>query len=268
MRDLPGPEPAGKSFGHPFDWDLTTADYVLHRSGPPASLYERLRALGIGLEWQSVLDLGTGTGVIARRLAGQGCRVTAIDTARGQIEAARRLALEAGLDVDFRVAPAEDTGLPGGSFDIITANQSWLYFDTTRATAEAKRLLKRGGRLVTSHFCWLPRLDPIARATEEVVLRFNPRWTGADWAGEIPDCPVWAAKDFRVVAKIVHDEAIPFTRESWRGRIRACRGVGTALSGEDVRRFDEAHTELLERIAPEAFTVLHRIDAHVLEALS
>jgi hypothetical protein len=63
------------------------------------------------------------------------------------------------------------------------------------------------------------------------------------------------------------DEAVPFTRESWRGRIRACRGIGASLSDDEVKAFDAAHDELLSRIAPERFTVLHRVDAHLLEPL-
>ncbi len=59
------------------------------------------------------------------------------------------------------------------------------------------------------------------------------------------------------------DEAIPFTRESWRGRIRACRGVGAALSPETIAAFDAEHKKLLDRVAPDTFTVLHQIAVHV-----
>ena len=60
------------------------------------------------------------------------------------------------------------------------------------------------------------------------------------------------------------DESIPFTRESWRGRIRACRGVGATLDAEQVAAFDGEHEALLSRVTDDTFQVLHRIDAHVL----
>jgi SAM-dependent methyltransferase len=170
-----------------------------------------------------------------------------------------------GLSIDFRVAPAERTPFPSASFDVLTAGQSWLYFDKARAIEETGRLLVPGGALLTCHLCWLPRADPIARATEELVLAHNPRWSGADWSGNVPARPGWAAGHFRVRAFFFYDVPLPFTREAWRGRIRACRGVGATLSPEEVRRFDAEHAELLEAIAPERFTVLHRIDAHVFE---
>jgi hypothetical protein len=122
--------------------------------------------------------------------------------------------------------------------------------------------------LATAHFCWLPRQDRIARASEALVLQFNPHWTAADWAGEIPPIPRWVEGRFRLVGMFVFDAPIPFTRESWRGRIRACRGVGAALSPEEVSHFDEAHTRLLEQLAPESFTILHRIDCHILQPLA
>jgi len=59
------------------------------------------------------------------------------------------------------------------------------------------------------------------------------------------------------------NEPISFTQESWRGRIRACRGIGATLSGEEIARFDEEHKNLLERIAPETFTVLHQLAVHI-----
>ena len=243
------------------DWGRTSADYARFRAGPPDSFFAKLAALDIGLPGQRILDLGTGTGVLARRFAKQGATSAGVDIAAEQIAAARRLAEEEGVAVDFRIAPAEATGFPDARFDVVTANQCWLYFDAPRAIAEAHRVAP-GGLLMVGHFSWLPRLDAIARASEALVLHFNPQWSGADWSGEVPPQPRWA-EGLRLVGFFVYDVAIPFTREIWRGRIRACRGIGAGMSADEVAAFDAAHQALLEEIAPPAFTVRHRIDAHV-----
>ena len=256
--------------GNVIDWSKTSTDYATHRPGPPPRFYQLLHALGVGLLDQHILDLGTGTGVLARQFAKQGARVSGIDIAAGQIEMAQKLADEDGASVDFRVASAESTPFADHAFDAVTANQCWLYFDKARAIPEAQRLLTDGGVLVTSHFSWLARLDPVARASEALVLKHNPAWSASDWHGNIPNVPQWVADypgAFRVRALFWFDEAIPFTRDSWRGRMRACRGVGAALEPEAVQAFDEEHAALLERIAPEKFTVLHRLDAHLFEPI-
>ena len=54
-----------------------------------------------------------------------------------------------------------------------------------------------------------------------------------------------------------YDLMVPFTKESWHGRMRACRGVGASLSEEELVKWDREHRELLDRIAPEQFDVLH-----------
>lgn len=253
--------------GRPLDWGKTSADYAEHRPGPPDSYYGRLAELGIGRPGQRILDLGTGTGVLARRFAAQGATVAGIDISPGQIETARRLAGRDRVEVDFRVAPAERVPHPDASFDAITANQAWLYFDRPRTVAELKRLLAPGGVFMNSGFSWLPRADAIARRTEEVVLAHNPQWTTGDWSGEIPERPAWSVNDFRVRAWFFYDEAIPFTRDTWRGRMRACRAIGASLAPDEVARFDRALAEVLAREAPERFSVLHRIDAHIVEPL-
>lgn len=254
--------------GKAFDWGKTARDYARFRPGPPPSFYARLGALGVGVPGQRILDLGTGTGVLARRFARQGAAVAGIDVAPEQVEMARALAEAEGVTVDFRVAPVEQTPFPDASFDVATANQCWLYFDAARAIAEMRRVLRPGGWIVTSHFCWLPRRDPVACASEHLVLRYNPGWSGADWAGEIPDRPGWADPAlFRLRAMFSYDEPIAFTRETWRGRLRACRGTGAALAPEELEAFDRAHAALLEQMTPESFHILHRLDAHILEYL-
>ena len=74
------------------------------------------------------------------------------------------------------------------------------------------------------------RID--AGKSEELVLNYSPGWTGA---GETRH-PIWipdAAYDYFVMEDHeVYDLMVPFTRESWHGRMRACRGVGACLRNE------------------------------------
>jgi ubiquinone/menaquinone biosynthesis C-methylase UbiE len=290
------------------DWGKTSDDYSIYRPGPPLSFYARLAALGVGLPEQHILDLGTGTGVIARQFARQGAQVTGIDISEEQLAAARQLTSDelrapatesarqppappgvselfnslltkndaspssgpmehrcTGGSTDFLLAPAECLPWQGPEFDIAIAHQSWLYFDKVKTIRELRRVLKPEGWLVNSQFCWLPRADEVARASEALVLEFNPDWSAADWSGHVPPCPEWAERFFDVRAMFYYDEPIPFTHETWRGRIRACRGIGASLMPDEVAAFDVAHAELLKQIAPDPVTVLHRIDAHVFQ---
>ena len=121
------------------DWGKTSADYAKHRPGPPPSFYQRLWALGIGLPRQKVLDLATGTGVIARQLATQGSDVMASDISGEQVRMASELARMQGLKIDFQVAPADETQAADSSIDVVTANQCFLYFDTPRVLESLQR---------------------------------------------------------------------------------------------------------------------------------
>ena len=48
------------------DFGRTARDYGAHRAGFPAEFFSRARAMGVGLAGQRVVDLGTGTGTVAR----------------------------------------------------------------------------------------------------------------------------------------------------------------------------------------------------------
>src|SRR5271154_4013684 len=135
------PETAPIDHGVPFDWGRTSHDYALFRQGYPASFWQRLVALAAGLPGQRVLDLGTGTGNLAIEFARRDCKVTGVDITARQIEEARKRAQTERLSIEFRVLPAESTGLPDASFDLITASQCWVYFDQSRVIPEVKRML-------------------------------------------------------------------------------------------------------------------------------
>ena len=51
---------------------------------------------------------------------------------------------------------------------------------------------------------------------------------------------------------------LPFTRESWHGRIKACRGVLASMDTKIFERFEEAHIKILQQL-PEQFTIKHKV---------
>jgi SAM-dependent methyltransferase len=98
-----------------------------------------------------VLELGCGTGVVARALAasqGFGGRVVGLDQSPVLVEAARRLAAEEGLGsrVEFRVGDAHAPGLPEASVDAVLAHTLLSHVtDPAAVLAAAARVLRPGG---------------------------------------------------------------------------------------------------------------------------
>jgi SAM-dependent methyltransferase len=246
-----------------FDWGKTSTDYAAYRAGYPESFFEILAALGVGKPGQRILDLGTGTGILARAFAKRGAVVTGIDIAPNQIAAAQALAAQDTLDIAFRVSAAEEVEFPDASFEVISAGQSWLYFDVHVMVPKVLRLLTADGFLVLTHLLWLPHKDRIAQQTEALVLRFNPDWNAAGYSGRMAPVFPWARDHFELRSFHMAEAPVEFTQEAWRGRIRACRGIGASLAAAEVERFDAEHRTLLQSIAPDTFTVLHQMTIHI-----
>ena len=72
---------------------------------------------------------------------------------------------------------------------------------------------------------------------------------------------------FRKLCSEIFDVRVHFTRESWNGRIKACRGIGASLTGDEIAAFESEHMALLEKIAPVEFDVLHYCAICVLEKI-
>jgi len=218
----------------------------------------------IPLTGTRAVDLGAGPGIVAIELAKRGATVTGVDISQNQINAARDRATEAGVAdrCAFTVAPAENTTLPAGEFDLVTAGQCWGWFDEPEALREVNRLLRPGGWLIVGQYCYLPRLDDVARATERLVLQHNPDWTMADFDGLYPQrIDALISGGFQFVEQCCFDHHQPFTHEAWRGRIRTCNGVGSgSMSESHVQQFDAALAELLHNEFPhEPLMIRHRI---------
>ena len=245
--------------GNSFDFGKTSLDYASYRDIYPNSFYNKLYNFGIGIEGQEILDLGTGTGVIPRNLTRFNARFVGTDISEAQIEQARVLSKKQGSSIEYITASAEEIDFDDNSFDIIMACQCWWYFDKSIILPKINRMLKDKGKLVVMYMNWLPFEDEIAKATEELVLKYNPNWTGCNFRRHKLSVPEWSTELFDAETLHTYTERIHFSIEGWMGRIRACRGIGASLPNEAVKEFDKEHYMLLKEIINDTLSILHQI---------
>lgn len=254
--------------GRAFDWGRASKDYAKYRDIYPEAFFEKIVELGLGTAGQNVLDLGTGTGVLPRHMARFGAKFTGADISENQILEAITLTREAGLSIDYVVSSAEEVSFPDESFDVITACQCFMYFDRKVIFPLFHRLLRKEGRIAILFMAWLPDECEIAKKSEELVLKYNPFWDGAHFKRLIPSMPTEAVGLFDVKNVTVFDLMVPFTRESWHGRIRACRGIGaSSLPDQEIANWEKEHRAFLETV-PEEFEIKHYITILDLEKIS
>jgi trans-aconitate methyltransferase len=164
---------------------------------------------------EDVLDLGCGTGHIARRIAElTSGRVLGLDPSPGMI--AEATSRHGSARVAFEVEAAEDLGAEG-AFDAIFCNSALQWFrDPARALTACRRALRPGGRMAVqaparSEYCpqFLQGIAAVARdpATAGTFARFRPPWLFLEAAEDYAD--LFRAAGF----------AVPFARiEAARSR--------------------------------------------------
>ncbi len=150
-------------------------------SGPESDL----NTLG-DVDGKDVIELGCGTAYFGAWLAKRGARVTGVDVTPAQLETARRLQQETGLNMEFIEASAEDVPIADASFDLaISEYGASIWCDPELWVAEAARLLRPGGRLVFLCNSTLSILcSPDEGLVEERLTRSQFELGRFEWPGE------------------------------------------------------------------------------------
>lgn len=258
------------------DFGRSADDYARFRGGFPVELFDRLaQSFSIGLRGQRLLDVGTGTGALAREFARRGCAVTATDPSAELLTQARDLDIKAGVEVEYLQLAAERSDLPSSSFDAVTAGRCWHWFNRPAAAAEIMRLLVPAGTLVITHFDRVA-LAPggVLEATQALIEQRNPDWAHSPpltFGGGIGLYPDWVRDVTRAgfcgIETFSLDVPVAYTHESWRGRVRSGGGVGASMSSDEVAALDGELVDLLERDFPsEPLLVTHRAFAVIARA--
>lgn len=243
--------------GNGFDWGLVSADYAKYRDIYPDEFYERIVDLGYCKEKQTVLDLGTGTGVLPRNMHRFGAKWIGADISENQINYAEKLSK--GLNIDYIVSSAENLDFEEATFDVITACQCFMYFDKSVILPKIHKWLKPNGHLLILFMAWLPYESQIAKESEKLVLKYNPSWSGGGMTRYELNTPCWSKKYFDVANTITYEIDLPFTRETWHGRMKSCRGIGaSSLSDDEIEAWEIEHLNYLKTV-PNEFTIPHYV---------
>ncbi|TML19083.1 MAG: class I SAM-dependent methyltransferase [Actinobacteria bacterium] len=111
-------------------------------------------AADVSAGWR-VLDVAAGNGNAALAAARRGCAVTATDYVGALLDGARRRAEAEGLDIDTRVADAENLPFDDSAFDAVLSTFGVMFVpDPQRAAAEMVRVCRPGGLIGLAN--WTP----------------------------------------------------------------------------------------------------------------
>ena len=169
--------------------ELSKFDALAHRFWDPRGEFRPLHLLnpvrlGFVAEHASLagaraLDVGCGGGLLSEALSRKGARVAGIDLAPGMIEVARLHAAEEGIDLDYRVAAAEElvTAL-ADSFDVITCMEMLEHVpQPQQMLATLSSLVRPGGSVFVSTLNRNLKAFLMAIVGAEYVLKLLPRGT-------------------------------------------------------------------------------------------
>jgi SAM-dependent methyltransferase len=148
--------------------------YANFRPGYPPGLFEWLASVVTARE--AVWDCGCGSGQASVPLAEHFAAVYATDVAAEQIAAAKP-----HPRVTYKVAPAEHSGLPGGSVDLVTVAQALHWFDLDAFYAEARRVARPDGVIAVWTY---PRPRFVDERLDAVFLDFYTKVVGPYWPPE------------------------------------------------------------------------------------
>ena len=209
------------------------AEYAAARPTYPDALFAWLATLAP--RGSAVLDCGCGNGQASVALAARFAKVIATDPSAEQVRNAA-----AHPRVEYRVAPAEASGLADASVGLVTAAQAVHWFDHVAFAAECRRVLAPGGAVVV----WCYGLNRIAPAVDAVTARLYDELTAPYWMPErrfideelrtlhFPFAPV-VAPSFEMSARWTLPQYLAYLR-TWS----ASKKYETALGKDPVALLD------------------------------
>ena len=156
-------------------WSVGDYDRLASYGSAPEAAH-LVRFAGVQPEHR-VLDVGTGSGLVAIVAAQRGARAVGVDPTRALLAKAKENAALAGCgDIEWHEGAAETLPFADGSFDVVLSQYAHMFSPESEAAArEMLRVLKPEGRIAFG--AWTP--DGLAPRLMGLTFRYLPPMPGA-----------------------------------------------------------------------------------------
>ncbi len=210
----------------------------------------------------TIADIGAGTGILTRRIleheqAVAGIRVYAVEP---NPEMRMKCALYCNDYPGCTVidGSAEDTKLPEGCANLVTAAQAFHWFDKLKARDEFRRIVKPGGKVV---LVWNRRdeEDPFIKEYEELIKDLCPAYKGTagglfgDYMSALDGFFKNNSYEIRKFNNSLH-----YTLESLKGYFMST-SYAPPVDSPEWEKYDRALTELYRRSKDSQGKILYRM---------
>jgi ubiquinone/menaquinone biosynthesis C-methylase UbiE len=244
------------------DFTGLAGDYARFRPGyAPQVAAAILNYVGCDASGLDAADVGAGTGIWTRVLAGRGLRsVIAVepnDDMREQGTANSR-----GTGIVWCKGSAENTGLPDGSVDLVSMASSLHWADFDKACDEFHRILRPNGVFVA---LWNPRLieaNPLLVEIEAEIARLKPdirrRSSGRSGLTERLTDLLSAKPQFAQVLYLEGRHCVRQTPEQYLGAWRSVNDLQVQMGAELFRQFLDVTEKRVAGLAEIETTYLTR----------
>ncbi|MEH7110516.1 class I SAM-dependent methyltransferase [Bacillus sp. JJ1764] len=229
------------------DFGQVIKNYASSREDIPTAMMDSLMIRGISFEGKKVVDLGSGTGTLARKIAMRKANVVGVEPSSDMLRQAHQLNTTRNFTIPYTQATAENTGLDDSTYDIVTVMRAWNLFDREKALQEIKRLLKSKGILIVIESGFTPdsevvnkTLTVLNRDKEGGKKSFSNQFINGfpvEWFAE------WQHNGFELRDFYKLKDSITLTKEEWMEVFMVTDMDGTQRNG----LFDEIFSGISDK---------------------
>jgi SAM-dependent methyltransferase len=227
-------------------------NYVKHRPGYPAALYDYLRAEAGLPAGGRLADIGSGTGLLSELFLTRGHEVLAVEP-NAEMRSAADILLGKQPGFVSLDGTAEAIPLADASVDLLVAGQAFHWFDPPVARREFGRVLKSGGHAA---LIWNMRdieRSPFQHAYEDLLLEFGTDFKEVDHQRKVSDEGIAAFFAPQKMRQASFPNRQVLDEEGLRGRLMSSSYAPQAGQG--------GHEQMMARLGD--IFASHQKDGHV-----
>jgi ubiquinone/menaquinone biosynthesis C-methylase UbiE len=251
------------------DFGQVANSYARTRADIPITLMDSLQLRNIFFEGKRIADIGSGSGVLTRKMARRKAEVVGIEPSAEMLGQAQAMNKTKNFTIPYRHGTAEVTGLQEAQYDIVTVMSAWHLFDSSLAIQEMKRILKAKGTLIVIDSGFLTG-STIGAKTLEVLAKYEEGDTKPEETQVVPNLRIngfpvqwfeeWQKNGFELRDFYKLNYNVNFSKKEWIDRVAAIVVAGLA---ETVRK--QALAELFASLpSQEPYVIPHECNVCIL----